>query len=381
MPFDIAEFQPRVWAVLARSFETGRLGGTYLVHGREGTGRWALSLSLAALVNCEQPSRSLRHETLIPCGSCSQCRRIFALNSEVLFFALPIPPHRSFDEAIDLTSEALELKRQEPFLILTSSSATNIPIAMARDINRKLSRRAAEGQTRVVVFYRMESMKVASADALLKLIEEPPRDTIIVLVARRPEILLPTIQSRTRKFKLNRIADEVVTRYLSERYRLSGGRASLLAKLADGSLGKAISLIETDEDTDLSERSVGFMLFKSLLTEPSLHTISQLTDLVGGRDRGQSENLLGLWQSLTRDCAHYAICGAEADIVNVDFASEIKRLAGLFTDRHLACVIADNIKNALADLRRNVHIHGALAALVLKTRHRSPGYGEVAAEI
>ncbi len=366
----MTQFQSRAWSTLAKAYESGRIGGTYLFHGREGVGHWALTISLAALLNCEKPRRSDGEKSpLVPCGQCRRCRSIFSLNFEELHFALPIPPHKSFDEAIELTVEVLNLKRAEPFMMLASSASTNIPIAQARNIKKRLSRRTVKGTVRVVLFYQMEKMLAASADALLKLIEEPPDDTVIVLTARRPESLLPTIQSRARKIRLNRVPESAMKDYLTERYSLSDKRATLLARLSDGSLGSAIEMIEASPDEeDSSRRAVGFLLFKSLLSEPSPEVVSRIADFVGPRDRAQAESLLALWQSLVCDCSHYALSSNEDEIVNIDFLSDIKKLAGYFVGNQLPLRMADSIKIALADLQRNVHIHGALAALTLRVK-------------
>ena len=373
-PFDISRLQSKVWANLARSYESGRVAGTYLLHGREGVGRWALAISLAALLNCERPTRGNGEKApLAPCGRCRPCRNIFSLNFEGLYFALPIPPHKSFDEAIELTTEVISLKRAEPFRILAPSANTNIPIAVARDVKRRLSRRASAGTVRLVLFYQMEKMLPASADALLKLIEEPPDDTVIVLTARRPQTLLPTIQSRACKVRLNRVPEDAIESYLAEKYGLSGRKAALPARLCDGSLGAAIEITEAPKEEDSSRRAVAFLRFKSLLSDSSPEVVSHIADFVGPRDKGQAENLLALWQSLTRDCANYAISGREEEIINVDFLSEIKKLAGCFGGNQLSFRMVDNIKIALADLQRNVHIHGALAALALRVKANISG--------
>ena len=367
IPFNILNYQPAAWRTLARSFEADRLTGAYLFHGPEGTGHWALGISLAALVNCRKPEKS-GEMLLIPCGQCRSCRNIYSLNFEGLHFALPIPPHKNFEEAIELTVKLLEIKRAEPFTIFSLAANTNIPIAMARDIKRQLSRRSTSDVKRIVIFYRMERMLSSSTDALLKLIEEPPADTIMILTARRPDSLLPTIQSRTRKIRLGRIPEEAIKNYLADKYNLTEKRAGLLARLADGSLGNALGMIEAPDDEELSQRAVGFLLFKSLLRESSPEVISRITDFLNPRDRGQTEALLTLWQSLTRDCSDYAVSGSEDGIVNIDFRSEIIKLSGNFSDNRLSRQIANNIKITLADLRRNVHIHGALTALVLRIK-------------
>ena len=132
-------------------------------------------------------------------------------------------------------------------------------------------------------------------------------------------------------------------------------------------------MAKVSEEENSSQRAVGFLLFKSLLNDSSPEVVSHIADFLGPRDKGQAENLLNLWQSLTRDCANYAVSGSEEEIINVDFLSEIKKLAGYFAGRQLSFRMVDNIKIALADLQRNVHIHGALAALALRVKANMSG--------
>jgi DNA polymerase-3 subunit delta' len=369
IPFNIATFQPRAWSILTRSFVSGRIAGTYLLHGGDGCGHWAMAISLAALLNCESnPGSDTSDGPILPCGECRNCRKIFGLNHEGLYFAVPLPPHKGADEEIELINEILQLKREEPFRTPSSTSSTNIPISVAREIKKSLSRMPGEGITRVVLFYRMDLMKTASADALLKLIEEPPRDTVIILTASRPEALLPTIQSRSQKIKLERIPEQAAVDYLVEKHKVSEGRARLLARISEGSLGHAIDMTDQDEGTDTSSRAVGFFLFKSLVWQDGAQMAAHINEMLNPRDRGEAEGILNLWQSLIRDCASLAISGSDEDIINTDFAADIRKMAVRFANPEVALRMADGIKITLADLRRNVHIQGALTSLALKLK-------------
>jgi DNA polymerase-3 subunit delta' len=348
------------------------VASTYLFHGPEGVGAWATALSLAALLNCESIAPGNDPDRIVqPCGECTHCRNIYALNFEGLYFAIPLPPHKNRDQAIDLTNEAIEHKRTEPFKMLTSKSSTTIPIVIAREIKTNLSRRAGDGIKRVVLFYQMEKMRTASADALLKLIEEPPSDTVIILTARRPEALLPTLQSRSAKVKLDRVHEDTAAAYLTDRYSIAPDRARLLIRLSDGSLGRAIELIGAGDEADASNRAVGLLLFKSLFEDKSVDTVAHINELVNLRDRGEAVEMLVLWQSLLRDTAACRALGEEAKLVNLDFAGELKRLSsGLAGSRELAQMV-EEIKITLADLRLNVHIQGALTSLALRLKREA----------
>ncbi len=365
MPFDISQYQPKAWSVLSRSVATERIASTYLLYGREGLGHWPLALSFAALLNCQDRRRNEKSNELIPCGECSHCRQIFAVNSPGLFVVVPIMSFDSMGEAVESTNEILDTKRKEPFRILSAPKQTTLPIDMAREIKKHLMLRETDFPKRVVLFYQMEKMLVASADALLKLIEEPPSDTVIILTADRVSALLPTIQSRSQHIRLERVPETVAVDYLEQHYEQEPGRAKLLVRLADRNLGRAIELVDHDDDEE-SRRAVGLVLYKAMFHDSNPQLVSKVIDLLPRSDRSEAEEMMQLWQSLTRDCANYAVNGDEEELINIDFLPEIKACAARFTDSELAGAITVAIKNALADLRLNVHIRIALIAMMLR---------------
>ncbi len=367
IPFDITQFQPRAWSILARSYASKRVAGTYLLCGPDGCGRWPLAITFAALLNCETPVTDADN-VMHPCGECRNCRVVFGLNHEGLYFALPLPPHKNSDQAVEQTSAVLDMKRHEPFGLLDSTASLTIPIDVSRQIKRSVASRASDGVFRMVIFYQMERMRPEAADALLKLIEEPPPRTVIMLAAEKAERLLSTIQSRSQKIVLQASPFDAVAAYLTDRYDLSEKKAALLARISEGNVGRAVEMADADDDGDSSRRAVGFRLFKSLFDDRMPDTVSHVVDSIGERNRGEAEHLLYLWQSLLRDCNTLAVTGDDTQVVNIDFTSELRRLSDHFNDPRLVARAAENIKITLAHFRRNVHIHGALAALVLKVK-------------
>jgi len=371
IPSEIYRYQNRAWRILAQSFKSDRLASTYLFYGPSGRGAWHLAVSLAALVNCENPVIGDDDNPAGPCDQCRNCRNIAALSFEGFHFALPLGKHKKEkeDEAVELTNELLAQKRDEPFALLSSSGSRNISIEVARRIKTSLSRKATPGIRRMAIFYQMERMLHASADALLKLIEEPPADTILVLTTQSPDLLLPTILSRSQKIRLDRIPSAIVTDYLNHHYEVSPTKAELLGRISDGSIGQAIEMLAGEDDSASSQRAVAFLLFKSIFSESSGETLSHMADLLSARrDAAEAEQLLGYWQSMLRDCANIAGSGSTDDIINVDFASGLQKLAPQLSDPAVISTIVNHFKNSLADLRRNVHIQGALMALVLKIK-------------
>jgi len=369
MHIDISRLQPRAWKILSRSCMSGRTASAYLLHGRPGVAAWLTGISLAALLNCED--RGERDGMAVPCGRCRNCRTIFSLNSELLLPAVPIGTHKNNDEMLERYAEVLEVKREAPLVPYRPASSAHIPVAMARGIKKQLSRRGDADSWRVVLFYQMERMLTSSADALLKLIEEPPRNTVIIMTCRRPDSLLPTIQSRSQKIKLGSNPVSEIERLLGEMPDIDDKSAKLYARLSDGSVGEALEMAEQADEED-SSRNVGLQLFKSLLVEDGAATLSHLNELMPGNDRGAAESMLSLWQSLVRDCTIFAATGDPERISNVDFANDIQRLSMPFSQPQTAPHLVGEIKNTLADIGRNVHIQSALMAMVLRMKTGLP---------
>jgi len=360
--FAAIEAQSRVWSIVARSHAAGRLGSAYLISGPEGFGHWPVALAITALLNCDQNEIK---SSPPPCGVCRSCRLVAAANFEGLQVVGPVRTHKNLGEAIELTAALIESRRKEPFALLDTSTPVTIPIDMARELKRSLSQKATEGVRRVALFYRMDRMKSEATDALLKLIEEPPPDTTILLTTINPEAVSPTIQSRCRQLMLEPIPESFVIEYLTSRHNISATNAKLLARISNRDLGRAISLAGAGAEEG-SERAVSLLLFKSLFIESSPSMIGLLTELMAEADRGQAEELIRLWSSLIRDCTAFASTGSEDDLVNVDFAADIKKLSRHFAEPEVAVAMTTALKNTLADFRLNVHIHSSLAALALR---------------
>jgi len=327
-------------------------------------------IAFAALVNCEQPQDyGSDNPVKVPCGECRNCRNILALSYGGLQIAVPIPPHQNkMDIAIDYTNEFIQTKKEEPFKIITASSTTNIPVAIAREIKKNLALKADSTQKRVVFFYQMEYMRGTTADALLKMIEEPPADTVIILSADKTDSLLPTIQSRARKVIVDKIPALKIEQYLLKNYEVTEKRARLISKIAEGSLGRAIDMIEVDNEDNGSKRAVYFLLYKALFLESSANLLASMNEMLNMRDRSEAYDLLRLWQSLMRDCASYNVLQDASDITNIDFQNEIIKLSEKFHKSGLVGALINEIKITLADLRLNVHIQGALMALMLRLK-------------
>ncbi len=209
---------------------------------------------------------------------------------------------------------------------------TQIAVDDVRKINGFMSLTPAEGGWRVVIVDGAEELNQNSANALLKVLEEPPPRAVLLLVCSAAGRLLPTIRSRCRRLRLRPLADEPMTRLLSDYLPTldADDRARLIA-LAEGSPGRAIMLAEDKGltvaamvDKVLAEMpviapSLGYQIADELVrSETGFSTFMDLMrtglaaavrDVVRGRADADQQRLVALrpldawgelWQGLTR---------------------------------------------------------------------------------
>jgi len=345
-----------------------RPASAYLFYGREGVGKWQAAVCVAALLNCDNRVVDEDGRVIDFCGVCRNCIQVLNLGFPEMHIAMALPPFRSESEGAALSLEFLEEKKKEPYKIITSSRQTTIPIQTAREIKRKTAIKPGEGTKRLIIFYQMEKMLPASADSLLKLIEEPPPETVIIMTARDPGNLLPTIQSRAHKVRFGPISESEIVRYISDRYDEEADKLELIAGLSEGSLGRALELISDESASSL--RQVSFYMFKGLFVKETSSAIATLIELLNPNDRGQGQVVLSHWQSFISDLIVIKYGREGSEIVNKDLRLELEKLAGHIYGYDQIGRMEEVIRDVLISLGRNAHMRLAFAALAFRLRDR-----------
>ena len=209
--------------------------------------------------------------------------------------------------AITPTVRLIGLRRLEE----GASRRREIPIAEVRSVTNQSHLKPYEGDSRVFIFEDAETMSEEAANALLKTLEEPPPQTLLILLTSQEDRLLPTIKSRCSRIELKPMAEDPLIRYLEQERDVEAEQARLLARLSKGCLGWAITALEDPlvmerRATEL-DRLIGLL---GATVEQRFHAASDVASLYY-RDREEALETLDIWLSWWRDLLVLCEAGPE----------------------------------------------------------------------
>lgn len=261
---------PETKEKLLNAVKLNHLAHALLFHGPEGSANLTLALALASYLYCEQKSET------DSCGTCGSCQRMNKLILPDLNFAFPIvasSKEEDGDEEVkeeksDLLGNWRKFVLGQPygnvhdFIYFNGfeKKQLNITKAAARKMIQTLSLMSFEGGYKIMLIWAPEYLHPSAANALLKIIEEPPAKTLFLLVTSQADQLLTTILSRTQKILVRAFSDEEVSSYLVETGKCEAKSAAQIAMLADGNLRAAFLLIDQVEDQTVRQLRDWFRL-------------------------------------------------------------------------------------------------------------------------
>lgn len=231
---------------LAGAHASGKLPQALLLAGPRGVGKQRLALWLAQLIHCEAPGQG-------PCGECRPCRLVLSLQHPDVHWFVPIElskrgpggtdAEKQVELAADALAEEMAARREQPLYAPVVGLASH-PVASVRLLLKRLALTPAMGTRKVFIVGDAERLipqlgTEVAANALLKALEEPPADSVMVLTAADPSALLPTVLSRVVLLRAARIADSAVTAFAQQTLKI-GSKAELEQRVtaADGCIGK-----------------------------------------------------------------------------------------------------------------------------------------------
>ncbi|MCB0215015.1 MAG: DNA polymerase III subunit delta' [Caldilineae bacterium] len=311
---------PRLVESFGRAARSGRVGHAYLLAGPPGVGKCQAARFFAQAILCGAEPAERR-----PCGHCRSCR-------------------------LAAEDGLADLRRVDPPLKVEAVRALQSELALA----------PVEGGRRVALLPEIELASPSAANSLLKTLEEPPAQAILLLTSAQLSAVLPTIRSRCQVLQMSPIPTERVAQLLIEAHGLAPDRAELLGRLSGGRLGWALAALQ--DPSLLEARQLWLDGLGALLAEGRVARFERAEALA--REAAELPVGLAIWMGWWRDLL-LLLHGVEAPLINRDRLDGLRRAAGRYGVPEAMAVLR-SIEEALRRLEANTNPRLTLEVLFLE---------------
>lgn len=387
MQFKDVVGQAEVKQQLAHMVADNRLSHALLFLGREGSGGLSLARALAQYLVCEKVSGKQKPEATASlfgepepatggimedsCGICPSCVKAAQEIHPDIHFSYPVVPRKSGDKPMstDYISEWRDFLNEQPYgnvydwlqFIGAENKQGNITAAECNEIIRKLNLKSFESGYKVLVMWMPEFLG-KEGNKLLKLIEEPPADTLFILVAENEELILPTILSRTQLVKIPPLhPDDIAS---APALQVEPVKARLVAGICDGNLREALQLIQHTDENWLS--LVKDCMNAALKTGPV--SMVKWVEQVSAYGREKQKQFLKYFLNLVEQGIIGQVTGGaglQLTPEEKDFTLRLGKMAGVGGLEALA----DQFNNAIYFIERNANGKMLFHALIIRIYH------------
>ncbi|SMC70198.1 DNA polymerase III subunit [Pedobacter africanus] len=344
--------QENIKQQLIQTVAENRISHAQLFLSCDGSGALPLAIAYAQYINC------LDKKADDSCGECSSCRKYERYIHPDLHFSYPFFASKDVRVAVDVLEEWRSMLLADPYFdidiwrskLSAENKQANINIAECHDIIKKLSYKAFEAKTKVLIMWLPEYLD-KEGNALLKIIEEPPQNTLFILVANNQEQILSTLLSRTQIVKIPKLSYAIVENYLMEGHGLPENQATEYSFLADGNLIEAKSLVSNTQN----ENADKFAEWLRMGYGNRVLDLTGFVEQIAGWGRENQKNFLKYGISFLRECS-LLLSGAEALVKLPPRVLETaKKLATHVLDLNMADAIISELEQAHYHIERNAN--------------------------
>ena len=369
MPFSEILGHQRIVTTLRGMLATGRVPHALLFSGPRGVGKYTLARMFAQAANCQR----LRDDF---CGECDPCRRIAGLADPGPLIEAGLAERGESADAATIERVPLLLETHpDVWAVVPDPVRLKNPVArpMLRMGQLRAVQRAAYfkpvARRRVFLLDGAETMRPDYANVFLKILEEPPETSTLILMTTNAYLLLPTIRSRCMQFFFAPLETKLVEEILAGRSKLTAAERRLATQLAEGSPGAALAL-NVEEAADLRRRALQ-LLADAAEARSSAGLFVQTAQLAKGQ-KLPFESVLELFYSLLTDLLELSAGCANLTLRNPTLAKELAAL-GKRVDPQWVSRAVEGLDELWSRLRRNVNRQLGLDAVVLSLSQERPG--------
>ena len=398
MQFSSIIAQQNVKHQLAEMMQANRLAHALLFLGKEGSGALQLALAFAQYVVCEKTGGkqsavgsqqyeaslfgdassdsqlTIHHSLADSCGICSGCKKANELVHPDIHFSYPVVSNKSGKPPIstDYIAEWREFIKGYPYgnvydwlqFIGAENKQGNITALECNDIIKKLSLKSFESPYKILILWMPEYLE-KEGNKLLKIIEEPPPNTLFILVAENESLILPTIVSRCQLVKIPLLETKDIADALINRNNTDANKARQVAATSDGNYRDALQQLQhADEDWQSLLRD---WLNAILKTGPAAQT--KWVEEISRLGREKQKQFLRYFNHLLEQSIHLRITiptGIEVtDSSENDFANRINKIADISQQQ----AIVEELDKAVYYIERNANAKMLFHALTIKLYH------------
>ncbi len=274
---------------LIESVQRGFIPHARIFYGPEGVGKLPLAIAYARYLNCS------RRGADDACGECPSCHKFDKLAHPDLHFVFPVVKSKVSDEYLpewrQFLSENRYFNLSRWLSFIDAQNAQGLIYAKESDeIIRKLNLKVYEAPYKVMIVWLPEKMNESCANKLLKMVEEPPANTLFLLVSEDRENVLQTIWSRCQPLQIRAIEMEEMVKAIERSFTMDHPQAVDYARIANGSFTRAFELITSSE-----ERAYQFELFKDMMrasVSRNIKTIKEVASILAGIGRERQKSYL-----------------------------------------------------------------------------------------
>lgn len=357
--------QTNIKKSLVRTVADGRVAHAQLFYGKEGYGKLPLALAYAQFISCRDKEKFIKEDS---CGTCPSCIKYNKLIHPDLHFIFPVAeskivklPSGKKPESSAYLAQWREMIFENNYYISLNDwyqkldierKQASINVHDCGNIITTLNYSSYESNYKIMLIWMIEKLNYQAAPKLLKILEEPPENTIFLLIAEQIDQIISTILSRLHQVKIPKIDDVVLHEACRSKLDLPDYRARQISHLAKGSFKEAMKL---QHQADTFEKNFSkFVKWMRMCWAPDVPAILDFSTEQGKENRERSKQFLRFGLEALRNCLMLNL-KQETLVRMIESEKEFYTKFSPYVNQANISFFADEFNKAIYHIERNVH--------------------------